>query len=388
MSKLSIVVPVYNTNKYLKQCVDSILSQKYADMEILLVDDGSTDGSAEICDTYQRTDHRVKVLHQKNKGCICARLCGIQNSTGDYIGFVDSDDWIAEDMYQVLMAAAEEKRCDIVSMGYTMIYQGEEKKKDDATLFGLYEKGKNLDTLLSNMMYDPKENRRGVHPALCSKIIRRELLMDAFEEIDENITMGEDAAVFYPCCLRAESIFIMKEYKYYYRIHDESMCRTMGMNTIFPIYSFYQYMQRILSGYEEKYNLQEQLKQYLGSFIVPWLNTVFSLQIDAAYLFPYFMIDRGTDIILYGAGKVGRAYYNQISENRYCNIVAWADKNGADKDGTIRPEQIQDFDYCRIVVAVANKRVAEEIADELAALGVEKERILWTKPQEMQLTFS
>ena len=187
---LSVIVPIYNTQEYLKQCVDSILNQKYDDLELILVDDGSIDGSSEICDQYQRIDNRVKVIHQKNQGCISARRCGLQNSKGDYIGFVDSDDWIAPDMYQILMVIAEEKECDIVSMGYTVVNGKEEKEEDDATLFGLYEEEKNLDSLLSVMMYDAGKEKRGVHPSLCSKVIRRKLLVDIFSKVDENITIG------------------------------------------------------------------------------------------------------------------------------------------------------------------------------------------------------
>ena len=389
MKKLSVIVPVYNTKKYLEQCVNSIISQTYSDMEIILVDDGSTDGSAELCDAYEKVDNRVRVIRQKNKGCIYARLQGLQNSVGTYIGFVDSDDWIEQDMYQTLMLTAEEKNCDIVSMGYTAVYETERKKEDDTVFFGFYEKGRNLDSLISGMMYEENEGRRGVHPALWSKVFKRELLIDAYAKIRNNITMGEDAAIFYPCCLKAERIFIIKGYKYYYRVHDKSMCRTMDINTIFDMFFFYQHMQKNFWGYEKKYNLQKQLKKYLWTFVLPWLKQVFDLQVKGAYLFPYSEVDKDANIILYGAGRVGKAYYTQIEKNHYCNIIAWADKNVNCKgENMISPDRILELDYNKIVIAIGDRKIADEIIDELVGLGIRKEKLLWINPQVLLSDFS
>lgn len=93
--KISVIVPVYNVEKYLSRCIDSIISQTFSDFELILVDDGSTDSSGKICDEYGKKDGRVKVIHKKNGGQSSARNAGIENSTGEYISFVDSDDWIS-----------------------------------------------------------------------------------------------------------------------------------------------------------------------------------------------------------------------------------------------------------------------------------------------------
>lgn len=112
--KLSIVVPVYNVEQYLNKCVDSILAQTFRDFEVILLDDGSTDGSGEICDEYAKKDSRIKVIHQQNGGLSCARNNGIKIATGNYIGFSDSDDWIEPEMYQKMLTAAETQKADIV----------------------------------------------------------------------------------------------------------------------------------------------------------------------------------------------------------------------------------------------------------------------------------
>lgn len=111
--KISIIVPVYNVEKYLNRCVDSIINQTYENLEIILVNDGSTDKSSEICDMYSKRDNRIKVIHKKNGGLSSARNAGLDIASGLYIGFVDSDDWISNDMYEHLYSIIEEYECDI-----------------------------------------------------------------------------------------------------------------------------------------------------------------------------------------------------------------------------------------------------------------------------------
>ena len=113
---ISVIVPVYNVEPYLRKCLDSIINQTYLDLEIMVIDDGSTDGSGAICDEY-RKDERVKVFHTENSGLSAARNFGLDNSRGDWIGFVDSDDWIEPDMYEELIKHAEQTGADVVECG-------------------------------------------------------------------------------------------------------------------------------------------------------------------------------------------------------------------------------------------------------------------------------
>ncbi len=112
--KLSIIVPVYNVEKYLHKCVDSILSQTLTDFECILVDDGSTDNSSVICDEYAAKDPRIVVIHKQNGGLSSARNTGLDISQGDYIGFVDSDDWIEPEMYMYMYTYANDNSCDMM----------------------------------------------------------------------------------------------------------------------------------------------------------------------------------------------------------------------------------------------------------------------------------
>lgn len=114
MEKISVIVPVYNTEKYLSRCVESILLQTYKNLEIILVDDGSTDKSGEICENYRAKDERIVVIHKKNGGQADARNAGLEVVTGDYIAFVDSDDWLEKDIYEYCINLFKVTNCDIV----------------------------------------------------------------------------------------------------------------------------------------------------------------------------------------------------------------------------------------------------------------------------------
>lgn len=115
---ISVIVPVYNTEKYLDRCIQSILAQTYTDLELLLIDDGSTDSSGAICDKYAEQDSRVRVFHKANGGVSSARNIGLDNAKGEWIGWVDSDDYIDEDMYEQLYNAAMSKNVDIAYCNY------------------------------------------------------------------------------------------------------------------------------------------------------------------------------------------------------------------------------------------------------------------------------
>lgn len=128
MIKISIIVPVYNTQKYITECVESILNQTYSRFELILVDDGSTDNSGNLCDALAKTDDRVKVVHKNNGGVSSARNAGLEIATGDYIGWVDSDDYVEPDMFEFLLTNALNYNADISECNYASVYKNKTQK--------------------------------------------------------------------------------------------------------------------------------------------------------------------------------------------------------------------------------------------------------------------
>ena len=170
---ISIIVPIYNVEKYLSKCIDSILAQTYNDIEVILVDDGSPDNCPMICDEYAQKDNRVIVIHQKNAGVSAARNAGLKAAHGEYIGFVDPDDWISSSMYQEMITALERENADLAICGYD--YYDEDGNIDSKRAYQTKEdeliSQKEFMSRLSDM---PPTVRQGT----CNKLFRAELLSD------------------------------------------------------------------------------------------------------------------------------------------------------------------------------------------------------------------
>ena len=147
MPELSVIVPVYKVEKYLSKCIDSILAQTFTDFELILIDDGSPDRCGEICDEYAAKDSRIIVIHQQNKGVSAARNAGLEIAKGKYIGFVDSDDWIEPEMYQILIATANETASELVICGSKQRDESGAFLRNDFPSKGVYDREQLLKAL-------------------------------------------------------------------------------------------------------------------------------------------------------------------------------------------------------------------------------------------------
>ena len=131
---ISVIVPIYNVEKYLDRCLKSIINQTYKNLEIILIDDGSPDNCGTICDEYAKKDNRIKVVHKDNGGLVKARNTGLDIATGEYISFIDPDDWIELNMYEEMIKIADETNTDIVRCGY---YRDNDKESMERISFGV-----------------------------------------------------------------------------------------------------------------------------------------------------------------------------------------------------------------------------------------------------------
>ena len=207
---VSVIIPVYNTEKYIEECIESILHQSYEQLEILLVDDGSTDNSAGHCFKYAEKDKRIHVLQKENGGLISAWVHGVKNSDGEYLYFIDSDDWVDQDAVLRMIQETSGNSHEIICGNY--VIEKVNKKQSipvkQSLAPGVYE-GKNLkEKVLPELL--GKEIRR-IHASRCMKLISRELIEDNLRFINEDITMGEDLSIMLPAFLDAERIVILEE---------------------------------------------------------------------------------------------------------------------------------------------------------------------------------
>ena len=208
--KVSIIVPVYKTEQYLKECIDSILSQTFTEFELILVDDCSPDNCPQICEEYAEHETRIKVIHNKtNQGLVKTRQAGLAHSTGDYIQFVDSDDWIEPNMMERLYQKASSEGCDIV---YCDLIRFEGKKLTHSLPFDTRGRGK-VDIVI-NMIED---NFPGF---LCNKLFRRSLFINVTWP---DYALREDVVTCIQLFLNAEKIGYEYSLLYRYRFNDNSI---------------------------------------------------------------------------------------------------------------------------------------------------------------------
>lgn len=247
MTELSIIVTIYNIEPYLPQCLNSILNQTYKDYELILVNDGSTDGCGAICNIYAKLDSRIKVIHQKNRGLVNARKAGLMAAQGKYIGYVDGDDWIEPDMYKMMMKYAKKYNCDIVmsDIDFNSDHIGRKSGAlDNSSLKnGFYDRYMLESEIFPIMLYAGYFYKFGVYPVIWNKLFRRELLYKHQMAVDENIKFGEDIACVYPCMYEAESIYFMKNSHYYHYRYSDSQMTYIHDRTFFPrlesLYNFF-----------------------------------------------------------------------------------------------------------------------------------------------------
>ena len=174
---VDIIVPVYNVSKYLNKCIESLLAQTYKYIKIILVDDGSTDGSEKICDNYARIDDRINVIHKENGGLVSAWTMGIKNSKSEWVVFVDGDDWVEYKHIELLVKEQIESSADIVVTRMKQIDKGNEKFIEFCVPEGRYI-GEKLKTELHPVMINAGGfERRGVPFSRCSKLIRKSIII-------------------------------------------------------------------------------------------------------------------------------------------------------------------------------------------------------------------
>ncbi len=219
---ISIIVPIYNKEDYLRQCLDSIINQSYTNFEVLLVNDGSTDSSGIICQEYSERDSRFRYIEKKNGGVSSARNLGLERSEGAYITFIDSDDWVEFNYLEVLYNALRENNTDVAISSYKSYYldgnfylRVYSSQEEEFLRIGK----RNRDVFLEEFPKLGKLNH-DFH-CIASKLFKRELLES--QKFDESINYGEDLYFFFNLYLKMQSIIYVKEATYIYRQHGTNI---------------------------------------------------------------------------------------------------------------------------------------------------------------------
>ena len=205
---ISVIITVYNKADCMNKCIDSILKQTISEIDIILVDDGSTDNSASIIDDYCAKDSRVQGIHKKNGGETSARKVGLSHAKGEYILFVDADDWIDVNSIEFFLSKIEENDADIVT-GDWIIHYGASAIIDTGYMpEGVYSSDDNRLSLVSNMIYYKDVNHNGFNASLNTKVFRKDLISHTLGELPNGIVYAEDDFVTYATLAVAKKIVV------------------------------------------------------------------------------------------------------------------------------------------------------------------------------------
>lgn len=220
--KISIIVPVYRVEKYLDKCVESIINQTYSNLEIILVDDGSPDNCPSMCDRWAKKDERIKAIHKENGGVSSARNAGLDIATGEYIGFVDSDDWIEPDMYRYLIQFANENNADISRVsGWFHCNQDMIPFRESEEFVVLSGRDKLVENVISNSYY----------ANIWTGIYKKQLFDNV--RFDENLMIAEDWLINYQLNSNAKIKVLSPKLCYHYVQHPQSALHSSSIDRLY-----------------------------------------------------------------------------------------------------------------------------------------------------------
>ena len=256
----SVIVPIYNRQNSILKCIQSILNQSFIDFELILVDDGSTDQSENICKQFITDPRTIYIKHKTNMGVVTARDTGIKNSRGKYITWVDSDDFIDKQRLQTFYETIIRENVDIVITGYMHEFQnGKKKLFSDAYNPGVY-KQKSYEQLKPHIFeFNSKTGMRNIHTILWNKAIKKELLELSYKKIPSSITIGDDTPRTYIALLAADSVAFITDYSYHYIENASQMMKAQYQKTYFEnSLSIYQ----LIDSVNKEYQLTSQDIRY------------------------------------------------------------------------------------------------------------------------------
>ena len=383
MHMLSVIIPVYNSSKYLRECIDSVLNQSYKKFEVILVDDGSTDKSVEICDDYAKKYHNIKTVHINNSGSFQARKVGVQLADGEVITFIDADDWIDDNAYEELMNIYNQYLPDIILFSYQVENKG--SLSENYYRDGLYDSEKIEKDIINGMMYDCKIGGRKINPHVGCKLFKKSIFEEVTSDIIKRVGWGDDALVTYPAISLAQSLYINNIPYYHYRINETSQTHNFNTNNLIELTNFYNCITYAFEKVNKKNYFKFQIESYMRSFIdMMSINCWGIHSCGSMYRFPYELIEKKSKVQIYGAGVVGKSYVYELLHDEYADLVGWYDKNyiklGAYAGIPIQnPEEIVDKN-CDIIIAIEDENIVNQIRNYLNNMNIKNENIKWKKP--------
>lgn len=388
----SIIVPIFNVSAYVRKCIESIVNQTYQNLDIILVDDGSTDDSGDICDEYAEKDSRIRVIHKVNGGLVSARKAGINVAKGEYSLYVDGDDWIENDYLELVFTHTSDWPDAIISMGHTRDYPGEKtiKYSDGEDIEHRLFSGSEInEVIIENYISHDKFYSSVIPYTIWCLICKTKILRICQYEVDDHITMGEDFACSFRAILNCESVYLLDSYKYHYVQHENSMVKKYDNRCLEKIRYLFINLNDAVNNYFGTYNRDRLRNKILFAVFCPLLLKSFNLlqKLSTEYLFPYPKIRSNSKVFIYGIGTYGLEIIKTLCHGDKGIEIAglsdgrWEDyKNSGifinnQKYEVISPERIKDIKFDYLIIAVVKYNMRISIKNNLLEKGIEHSKI-------------
>lgn len=377
--KISVIIPVYNETYYLDICISSICNQTYRNLEIIIVDDGSSSPCYEMCDNYSKQDSRIKVIHKKNGGSLSARKEGIKSATGDYITFVDSDDWIELNFYKEMANIAKKDNSDIITASnyYKDYSNGQCIEVYNNKRCGFWTSNEFEKEVFPYFIKTDSFFETEFPIAVWTSLFKREFCCFIIEKVGNNIKTSEDYVLLMIAFLNAKTFSSTLYRGYHYRSNINSKTYTLKnvKELIQPVYEIVDHA-IIQSNYNHDILRQKNRLFIFHTLMLKDYKEILNREKD--FLFPYSRIKKGSRIFIYGAGQLGKQIYNAVKISKDYKIIGIADRNwqlyrrqGLD---AITPKEIlcQEYDY--IIIAITYENIRNQVKKELIKMGVPEDK--------------
>lgn len=381
MDLISVVVPIYNLDAYLYQCVSSIVGQTYKHLEIILVDDGSTDNALEICEFFRKSDARIRVIAKPNGGLVSARKAGLNVATGKYVFYVDGDDWISHDCIEQYYRLAIEYDTDIVLGDYRREFLGNFVTIRNSIVPGFYNRSRIEDEILPSMISQGAFFNHGLKTYSWGKLYKRSTILSLQNQVPDEIMIAEDAALIYPAIYKSNAIYISDVALCNYRQRPNSILKSTNFDNkeVGRIASAFQYLSSILDSQNSRYCFQQQLQAYFAAIVTIRTGAF----LDSAELYDKFKVFGdilpGSRLALYNSGSFGQHVYKHLQHNGSFEFVGWFDKDYKENNilnmGVSNPEDLHRCVFDLLIIPSFDPVLYAEVADLFKGQGMEHTKI-------------
>lgn len=379
MEKVSIIIPVYNGEHFLNKCVDSVLNQNYKNIEMILVDDGSTDRSGVICDEYEKEYPDIKVIHKKNGGQTSARKAGVQLASSEWVTFLDCDDWIEKDYIEKMINTIKISQDTDIVISERYIDSGTDVYVHRNGLAeGYYSKNQVMSKILPCFIWDKWTRKDLLIHSLCNILIHKSLADMALRDVDERLRLNEDGVALATAIKYARGIYVMSYAGYHYIMRDTSVTHNLSEREMEMLPVLYNAYIKVMNHCMDINQIKYQVNMRFGDMLINGVLKKWEMEYKTEFITPYEIVKKSSKVVIYGAGRFGKKYKDRLDKEAEFNVVAWVDKNYHNFPQEWNVESIdvlKDREYDMILIAISDPYIQKNVQKELIDKGIKFDKM-------------